>query len=109
MRRGAQMPSPFFIRSTAERLCCLTAPNSGAVGLTDTYGPLGNPPGAQICSTEGALEAFLRSPNERKTKALNGLKMAPTCAQAFGPTHLNPGLSAQLEAIPTEPEEAGSG
>lgn len=26
MRRCAQMPSPFFIPSTAERLCCLTAP-----------------------------------------------------------------------------------
>lgn len=38
------------------------------VGLADTYGPLGNPPGAQICSTEGALEAFsaIAKPEENK-------------------------------------------
>lgn len=69
MRRCAQMPSPFFIRSTAERLC-----------LSDTYGPLGNPPGVRAAPQKVRRKPF----SNLQTKALDAplacARMAPARA-----------------------------
>lgn len=94
MRRCAHMPSPFFIRSTAERLCCL---QRGRRAYRDAYARLANPPGVRSApqkvrakpsadlQTAGKQRRSMRRSRVRgrhqRARRLGGCCCAPLCVK----------------------------
>lgn len=125
MRRCAQMPSPFFIPSTAERLCCLTAPTAERSAYLTQMGLSVIRPGSDLLHrrSAGSLSAISKQHENkgaycaaRVSEDGTSVRAGWTRLSAFCPTHLSPGAvrhslieglsAAQVEAISTEREEA---